>query len=66
MTDDEFCTNEMLWGFASRRASKYSEDLSAHVRRGYEATAPRGSGSLLFRGIKVGGYEAIRSFDERG
>ena len=32
--DDEFATNEMLWGFASRMASKYAEDLSAHTKRG--------------------------------
>jgi len=32
--DNEFTTNEMLWGITSTQASKYSRDLSAHVRRG--------------------------------
>jgi DNA invertase Pin-like site-specific DNA recombinase len=32
--DDDFATNEMLWGFASKMASKYSEDLQTWVRGG--------------------------------
>jgi DNA invertase Pin-like site-specific DNA recombinase len=34
VSDDEFTTNEMLWGITSTQASKYARDLSAHVRRG--------------------------------
>jgi DNA invertase Pin-like site-specific DNA recombinase len=40
--DDDFVTNEMLIGFASRQAGKYAEDLSAHVRRGKRAQFERG------------------------
>jgi DNA invertase Pin-like site-specific DNA recombinase len=32
--DNEFTTNEQLWGIASRQSSKYSEDLSGWVKRG--------------------------------
>jgi len=32
--DNEFTTNEMLWGFASRQASKYAEDMSEWVKDG--------------------------------
>jgi DNA invertase Pin-like site-specific DNA recombinase len=40
--DDEFAVNEMLWGFASRMASKYSEDLAANVKRGIHSRAEKG------------------------
>ncbi|MDP9416810.1 MAG: recombinase family protein [Actinomycetota bacterium] len=42
VADDEFVTNEMLIGFASRQASKYTEDLAANVRRGKDAQLKRG------------------------
>ncbi|MDA0179019.1 recombinase family protein [Solirubrobacter phytolaccae] len=38
--DDEFITNEMLIGFASKQASKYADDLSANVRRGIRHRDP--------------------------
>ena len=66
VSDDEFTTNEMLWGFASRQSAKYSEDLSEHVKRGYESAAKRGTAAWLARGIKTGGYEVLRSLDDRG
>jgi hypothetical protein len=66
VTDDEFTANEMLWGFASRQAAKYSEDLSAHVKRGYIAAAARGTAAWLARGIRLGGYEVLKSFDDSG
>jgi DNA invertase Pin-like site-specific DNA recombinase len=40
--DDEFATNEMLWGFASRMASKYSEDLAANTTRGINSYVRNG------------------------
>ena len=40
--DDEFVTNEMLIGFASRQASKSSEDLSASVKRSKRRQAEAG------------------------
>jgi DNA invertase Pin-like site-specific DNA recombinase len=40
--DDEFVTNEMLIGFASRQASKYAEDLSAAVKRSKRRQAEAG------------------------
>src|SRR5829696_413326 len=40
--DNNYVTNEMLIGFASSQASKYSEDLKEHVRRGLAANAKRG------------------------
>ena len=66
VSDDEFTTNEMLWGFASRQSAKYSEDLSDHVTRGYEKAAKRGTAAWLARGIKLGGYQVLREFDDRG
>ena len=66
VTDDEYTTNEMLWGFASRQAAKYAEDLSAHVTRGYREAAERGSAAWLARGIQIGGYQVLRSFDRNG
>ncbi len=66
VTDDEFTTNEMLWGFASRQAAKYSEDLSAHVKRGYEQAAERGSAAWLARGIRTAGYQVLRTVDDHG
>lgn len=32
--DDSFTTNEQLWSIASSQASKYSEDLGTHTKRG--------------------------------
>lgn len=32
--DDQFATDEMLWGIASKMASKYTDDLRAWVKRG--------------------------------
>ncbi len=66
VSDDEFTTNEMLWGFASRQASKYSEDLSDHITRGYQEAAARGTAAWLARGIQTAGYQVLREFDERG
>lgn len=66
VTDDEFTTNEMLWGFASRQAAKYSEDLSIHVTRGYVEAAKRGTAAWLARGIRLGGYEVLKDFDPNG
>lgn len=40
--DDEFVTNEMLIGFASRQSSKYAEDLSASVKRSKHRDAKAG------------------------
>lgn len=42
VADDEFVTNEMLIGFASKQASKYVEDLSANVKRGKDDQFARG------------------------
>lgn len=61
--DDEFVTNEMLIGFASRQASKYSEDLGAHVRRGYVAAAQ--AGKPLFS-IIPDGYMYVYDHDAAG
>ena len=40
--DDEFVTNETLIGFASKQASKYTDDLAANVRHGLAARAAKG------------------------
>jgi hypothetical protein len=40
--DDDFATNEMLWGFASKQASKYADDLKAWVRRGKDRQREQG------------------------
>ncbi len=40
--DDEFVTNEMLVGFASAQASKYSDDLGESVKRAKRRQAERG------------------------
>lgn len=40
--DDDLVTNEMLIGFASRQAAKYSEDLSESVTRAKRRQAERG------------------------
>ena len=61
--DDEFVTNEMLIGFASRQASKYAEDLAANVRRGLRDSAMRGEWK---GGICLDGYKALREAGERG
>lgn len=45
--DDEFVTNPMLIGFSSSQASKYSEDLSAHVCRGKD--------EQMEAGLRLGG-----------
>jgi len=61
--DDEFAKNEMLWGFASRQASKYADDLSANVSRGFRAQAERG----IFTGnIVPDGYRRVYEYDENG
>ena len=65
VSDDAFTTNEMLWGVASQQASKCSEDLSAHVRRGYEKAAQRGSAARLVQGIRLAGYQVLREIDDR-
>lgn len=69
--DDDYVTNEMLIGFASSQASKYSEDLKEHVRRGLNANADRGiphgrpsfgymwcppSGDDIARGKRIGDH----------
>ena len=61
--DDEFVTNEMLIGFASRQASKYAEDLAANVKRGLRDSAMRGEWK---GGICLDGYKALREAGERG
>ncbi|HEY6776087.1 MAG TPA: hypothetical protein VI122_06215 [Thermoleophilaceae bacterium] len=40
--DNEFTTNEMLWGFAAKQANKYAADLSVWVREGKEQQWERG------------------------
>lgn len=40
--DNEFTTNEMLWGFAAKQANKYAADLSVWVREGKERQWERG------------------------
>lgn len=40
--DDEFAKEEMLWGFASRQASKYTDDLKKWVRAGKERKRAEG------------------------
>jgi site-specific DNA recombinase len=42
VTDDEFVTNEMLIGFASRQASKYTDELAASVKRAKRRQAEAG------------------------
>ncbi len=42
VADDEFATNEMLWGFASKMASEYSAQLSSDVKRGLGKRAEKG------------------------
>jgi DNA invertase Pin-like site-specific DNA recombinase len=61
--DDEFVTNEMLIGFASRQASKYAEDLGAHVRRGITAAAA--AGTPMFS-IIPDGYMYVYKHDDAG
>jgi DNA invertase Pin-like site-specific DNA recombinase len=62
--DDEFVTNEQLIGIASSQASKYAEDLSAHVKRGLRAAAERGD--WMGRGLRLDGYAALREVDSSG
>jgi DNA invertase Pin-like site-specific DNA recombinase len=66
VSDDEFTTNEQLWGIASSQSSKYSKDLSDHIRRGYREAAERGDPSWLVQGVPLGGYLVERSVDEGG
>jgi DNA invertase Pin-like site-specific DNA recombinase len=61
--DDEFATNEMMWGVASKMAVEYSQGLSANVKRGIGAKRARGEWR---GGLMPGGYEAERQVDERG
>ena len=66
VTDDEFTTNEQMWGFASSQSAQYSQDLSKHVKRGYVKAAERGTAAWLARGIRLGGYEVLKAFDASG
>ncbi|HEY4894960.1 MAG TPA: recombinase family protein, partial [Solirubrobacteraceae bacterium] len=43
VTDDEFATTEILWSFASKQASDYSETLTKNVTRGKAARARNGN-----------------------
>lgn len=61
--DDEFATNEMLWGFASKMAAKYSEDLGANVARGLHGKALRGE---WVGGIPSDGYRVLRTVETDG
>ena len=63
--DDEFVTNEMLIGFASKQASKYTDDLSANASRGLRQAAERGE--WMGRGLRLDGYAPVWSErDSRG
>jgi DNA invertase Pin-like site-specific DNA recombinase len=42
VTDDEFTTNEMLWGITSTQASKYSQDLASNIARGKKSAFEKG------------------------
>jgi len=64
--DDEFVTNEQLWGIASSQSAKYALDLSEHVRRGYRKAAERGTAAWLARGIRLDGYTVTKGFDAHG
>ena len=41
--NDEFATNEMLWGIASKEASEYSKTLKANIKRGKKSAQERGA-----------------------
>jgi hypothetical protein len=61
--DDEFVRNEQLIGIASSQASKYAEDLGAHVRRGYLEKAREGRPMF---GIVPDGYRVVYDHDDAG
>lgn len=56
--DDPYVTDEAFIGMASKMANKYSDDLSAHVRRGKAGQFERGE---RLGGPVPDGYELIRS-----
>jgi DNA invertase Pin-like site-specific DNA recombinase len=60
--DDEFTTNEMLWGFASKQAAKYSEDMGIHIKRGMDERKAAGKpmGAMAF------GYTLENERDDNG
>jgi DNA invertase Pin-like site-specific DNA recombinase len=58
--DDAFLTNPMLVGVADEMAHKYSQDLSAHVRRGLGSRAVKG----LPHGTPGMGYTHSEASDE--
>jgi DNA invertase Pin-like site-specific DNA recombinase len=62
-TDDEFVRNGMLVGVASDQNSKYSKDLSDHVRRGQRQVAEKGGNP---RGPLPDGYAPEYWVDEKG
>jgi DNA invertase Pin-like site-specific DNA recombinase len=56
--DDPYVTDEAFIGMASKMANKYSDDLSAHVRRGKAGQFERGE---RLGGPVPDGYQLIRS-----
>jgi DNA invertase Pin-like site-specific DNA recombinase len=42
VANDEFATNEQLWGIASKESSQYSKDLGANVKRGKSSAFTKG------------------------
>lgn len=61
--DDHFTSSEAMWGIASSQASKYSQDLSAHVTKGKLARARAG---LWSGGPLLDGYKAVYTVDDHG
>jgi hypothetical protein len=64
--DDHNLTSVSAAANAGDRNAGDSDRKSLAVQDGYRRTAERGDCTWIIRGIKLDGYEALRTFDERG